>query len=265
MHLDEPKIMGIVNLTDDSFYDGGRYPSESAVLRRVEQMLIEGADIFDFGAQSTRPGADMVGVEIESSKIRQAVQAVKKEFPDAILSVDTFRSEVAKVGLDEGASIINDVSGGLLDECMFEIVASYSVPYVIMHYRGNTKTMMDMTQYADFPGDILFELNQQVEKAKNAGIKDIIIDPGFGFAKNLDQNFELLRKLNYFEAMDLPILVGLSRKSMIYKFLGINASEALNGTSVLNTFALWFGAHILRVHDVKEAKQTIRLVQKLRS
>ncbi|WP_299216055.1 dihydropteroate synthase [uncultured Aquimarina sp.] len=260
--LSSPKVMGILNLTPDSFYDGGKYKDELQILHQVEKMLQEGATFIDIGAYSSRPGADHISIEEEEKRILPVVALIVSKFPDAILSIDTFRSEIAKQCIDTGAAIINDISAGNLDKNMIQTVGQLKVPYIMMHMKGTPQTMKSLNQYEDLIKDIQFYFSQKVAEARKEGINDIIIDPGFGFAKNIDQNFELLRKLDLLKFQGLPILAGVSRKSMIYKSLGINPSESLNGTTSLNTIALLKGTSILRVHDVKEATECIALTNK---
>ena len=262
--IQQPKVMGILNITTDSFFDGGKYQTATQIIKRVEEMLREGADIIDIGAQSTRPGAEEVPLAEEIKQIETTCSLIMKEFPEAILSIDTYRSDVARAGFNEGALMINDISGGTLDSQMMPSIAAMNIPYILMHIKGNPKTMQSLTHYDNFIQELILHLQERLHLAKELGIKDIIIDPGFGFAKSLDQNYSLLKKLSYINILDCPILVGLSRKSMIWKFLELKPDEALNGTTTLNTIALMNGAKIIRVHDVKEAKQTIKLVEKLR-
>lgn len=261
--LTEPKVMGIINITPDSFYSGSRSNSDREILESAERMLKEGATFLDLGAYSSRPGADDIPVEEELQRMLPAIELILKEFPDAILSIDTFRAEVAEKSLNAGAAIINDISAGLLDKHMRSIIAKYQVPYIMMHMKGTPQTMKDLNQYEDLTADVLFYFSERINAAREMGINDLIVDPGFGFAKNIDQNFELLSKLELFKILELPMLIGLSRKSMIWKKLQISANDALNGTSVLNTIALQKGAHILRVHDVKEAMECIKLTREL--
>lgn len=261
--LNTPKVMGILNLTPNSFYDGGHYSTEKVMLRQVEKMLDEGADFIDIGAYSSKPSADFVGTAEEINRLLPMLKSVRQHFPDALISVDTFRSEVAQAALDIGAAMINDIAAGHLDEKMLDTVAKYQVPYIMMHMKGTPQSMVSLAQYEDVVKEMLFYFSERVAQAKKLKINDIIIDPGFGFAKTLEQNYEVLQKLELFQILELPILVGLSRKSMIYKTLGISAQEALNGTTVLNTIALSKGAKILRVHDVKEAVETIKLTHHL--
>lgn len=260
--FEEPRIMGILNVTPNSFFDGGKYQQVSKALKRAEVMLLEGADLLDIGAYSTQPNAEFVSEEEEINRIVPIVEALSKEFPDAFLSIDTFRSQVALQALDNGAHIINDVSGGKLDPKMFETVANYKAPYVLMHMKGTPQNMQQFTQYEDVVKEMMFYFSEQIAKARAAGISDVIIDPGFGFSKTLHQNFEILSNLELFQHLDVPVLSALSRKSMIYKYLQITPQEALNGSTVLHTLSLIKGAQLLRVHDVKEAKQCIQLFLK---
>lgn len=261
--LDEPQVMGILNITPDSFYADSRVNQDTAILKKAEQMVEEGALILDIGGYSTRPGAEDISPEEESKRVTQAISLIRSKFPDVLISVDTFRSSVAKAAVESGANIINDVSGGILDTTMFETVAQLKVPYILMHMRGTPQTMKDLNQYDNLLVDIGKELAEKCNQLKSLGVADIIIDPGFGFAKSIAQNYELLRNLGYFIRLGYPLLAGLSRKSMIYKTLHIEPSEALNGTTALNMVALQNGASILRVHDVKEANETIKLYKAL--
>jgi len=258
--LTTPKVMGILNLTPDSFYDGGKYKNEKQVLDQVEKMLQEGATFIDLGAYSSRPGADHISLEQEKQRVLPIVSLVLSKFPEAILSIDTFRSTIAKQCIEAGAAIINDISAGLLDDHMIPTAGKLKVPYIMMHMKGTPQTMKSLNEYEDLIKDIQFYFSQKVLEARKNGINDIIIDPGFGFAKDIVQNFTLLKNLELFQMQEIPILAGMSRKSMIYKSLDIHASEALNGTTSLNTIALLKGASILRVHDVKEAMECITLV-----
>jgi dihydropteroate synthase len=263
--LDQPIVMGILNLAPDSFYDGGRYQSEKAVLQRAEEILVQGAMIIDIGAVSTRPGAMEVSADAEIERLLPAVKAIRKHFPDAVLSIDSYRSEViARISGETGDCIVNDISGGTLDDRMFETVAKLRLPYILMHIQGIPQTMQQNPAYQDVIKDVLLDLSEKVNTLKLLGVNDIIIDPGFGFGKNLEHNFELLNRLDSFRLFELPLLVGLSRKTMIWKLLEITPQESLNGTSVLNTLALMGGADILRVHDIREAMEAIRLVSKLK-
>ena len=257
--LHEPLVMGIINLTADSFYDGGKIKSDKDLLEKVEKMMSEGVDLFDVGAYSTRPGAKDIPVSEERSNSVNGISTILDEFPSAVISCDTFRSEVASAAIEAGAGIVNDVSAGQLDDQMFKVVSELRVPYIMMHMRGNPKTMMQLTDYDDLISEIIDYFNDKIVQLKKRGVADIIIDPGFGFAKTRDQNFYLLNHLNLLKALERPILCGVSRKSMIWKSLDITADEALNGTTVLNTVSILNGASILRVHDVKEAREAIKL------
>ena len=261
--LTTPKVMGILNVTPNSFYDGGMYKSSSEMLTKVGKMLSDGATFIDVGAYSSKPSAEYVSEEEELQRIIPIINLILEYYPEALLSVDTFRSEVAKVCIENGAAIINDISAGNLDDKMLETIAKYNVPYIMMHMRGTPETMQKMTSYEDIVKEILFYFSEKVAKARSFGINDLIIDPGFGFAKTLDQNYEVLQKMELFEILELPLLAGFSRKSMIYKTLQSSAEVALNGTTVLNTIALTKGAKILRVHDVKEAMECITLFNKI--
>ncbi len=262
--LKKPKVMGVLNVTPDSFYDGGRYKDEASILKRTEKLLKEGAAFIDLGAYSSRPNAPDISEEEELKRILPVVDLLINNFPDVYLSIDTFRSKVARRCLENGAAMINDISAGNLDPNMIATISQFKVPYVMMHMKGNPQNMAQQANYNKLLEDVLYYLSEKVALAKSFGINDIILDPGFGFAKNTFQNFTLLKHLNLFRTFGLPILVGLSRKSMIYKTLGTNASEALNGTTVLNTYALTKGANILRVHDVKEAVECIELLEALK-
>jgi len=257
--LSIPKVMGILNITPDSFYDGGKYKNDKDILYQAEKMLNEGATFIDIGAYSSRPNAEHISEEEELNRIIPIIETLSKTFPNILMSIDTFRSRVAKEGIQSGACMINDISAGKLDQDMIQMVADLHVPYVMMHMRGNPQTMQNFTSYEYLIKDILFYFSECIAIARSGGIVDIIIDPGFGFAKTIVQNFEMLKHLDHFKRLDLPILVGVSRKSMIYKSLDITAIDALNGTTVLNTIALQNGANILRVHDVKEAMECVRL------
>jgi dihydropteroate synthase len=254
-----PLVMGIINLTPDSFYEDSRADGVDEVLRHTERMLKAGADIIDIGAQSTRPDSILLTEEQELSRISGIMDVVTDKFPEAIFSVDTFYSRVAKLCVAAGASMVNDISGGQIDKEMFSTVAKLNVPYVCMHMRGTPQTMRSHSHYDDVTKSVLDYFIIKVQECRLAGINDIIIDPGFGFSKNSPQNFELLRNLRALKMTGVPLLVGLSRKSTIYKTLNIPAADALNGTTVMNTIALMNGADILRVHDVKEAKEAIKL------
>jgi len=262
--LKKPKVMGVLNVTPDSFYDGGRYKDEVSILKQTEKLLNEGAAFIDLGAYSSRPNAVDISEEEELRRILPIVDLLIDNFPDICLSIDTFRSKVARGCLEHGAAMINDISAGNLDPNMIPTISEFKAPYVMMHMKGNPQNMGQQTNYNKLLEDVLYYLSEKVALAKSFGINDIILDPGFGFAKNTFQNFSLLQHLDLFKTFGLPILVGLSRKSMIYKTLGTNANEALNGTTVLNTFALTKGANILRVHDVKEAVECIELLEALK-
>ena len=253
--------MGILNTTPDSFYSGSRHSSLESALAQAEQMLTDGAAILDIGGYSSRPGADEVSEAEEIQRTEEVVRQIARSFPEAIISIDTFRSEVAKVALHVGAHIINDISGGQQDDQMYELVASWQCPYVLMHMRGTPQTMTNQTDYDDLLRDIISYFADRVSQLRLRGVHDIILDPGFGFAKDMDQNYYLLKHLSALNVLDLPILSGISRKSMIHKKLGINSQEALNGTTVLNTISLIEGASILRVHDVKEAVEAVKLYE----
>ncbi|UJP63297.1 dihydropteroate synthase [Mongoliitalea daihaiensis] len=262
--LDEPKVMGILNLTPDSFFEGSRVQLDADVLHlKVKQMVDDGVDIIDIGGYSTRPGADEVTVEEECERTVWAVAFIKEKFPDHWISIDTFRAEVAKAAVHAGADIVNDISAGSLDPKMIEIVGRLGVPYIAMHMRGNPQTMQGLTQYEDILKEMLVFFQEKYQQCIQAGIRDVILDPGFGFAKTLEQNYWILKNLSYFKNIPIPILVGLSRKSMIYKKLGVSAEESLNGTTALHMVSLINGAQVLRVHDVLEAKQTIELYKQV--
>jgi dihydropteroate synthase len=261
--LSTPKVMGILNVTPNSFFDGGKYKNENEILSRVEKMLIDGATFIDLGAYSSKPSAEFVSEEEEILRLVPVIDLILKNFSETIISIDTFRSKVAKVSIESGAAIINDIAAGNLDEKMFEIIAKYNVPYIMMHMRGNPQTMQTLTNYDDIVKEMVFYFSERITKARSFGINDLIIDPGFGFAKTLEQNYEVFQKMELFSLLELPMLIGISRKSMIYKTLNSNAEQALNGTTVLNTLALTKGAKILRVHDVKEAMECVALFNKI--
>lgn len=259
--IDRPWVMGIINVTPDSFYSGSRVVDEPTLVERVRQMIAEGADVIDLGACSTRPGSEQVDARGEMERLQWAIAVIRREAPDVILSVDTYRAAVARRCVEEwGADIINDISGGTIDGEMFATVAKLHVPYVLMHMRGTPETMSSLTDYDDVTADVLEWMARRIDELRQMGVADVIADPGFGFAKTLDQNYELLARFNAFHALDAPLLVGVSRKRMIYTPLDCVADEALNGTTVINTIALMQGAHILRVHDVKAAAQAVKLV-----
>ena len=257
--LATPNVMGILNVTPNSFYDGGKYKNESEIVKQVETMLVDGANFIDVGAYSSKPNAEFVSEEEEIARLIPVLKLVLKEFPTTLLSVDTFRSEVAKAAVKSGASIINDISAGGLDDKMMETIAKLQVPYIMMHMKGTPQTMTQLTQYDDIVKEMLFYFSEKVALARSFGINDLIIDPGFGFAKTVEQNFEIMQKLELFKVLELPILAGVSRKSMIYKPLDLTPEKALNGTTALNMIALTKGASILRVHDVKEAVECVKL------
>jgi dihydropteroate synthase len=263
--IDHPWVMGIVNITPDSFYSGSRITDEHALEERVGQMLADGADVIDVGACSTRPGSQSVDADGEMDRLQWALAVIRRVAPDAVISVDTYRAEVAKRCVEEwGADIINDISGGTIDGEMFSTIASLRVPYVLMHMRGTPETMSSLTDYDDVTADVLEWMGRRIDRLRQSGVADIIVDPGFGFAKTLEQNYELLARLEAFHALEAPILVGVSRKRMIYMPLETTPEAALNGTTVINTMALMQGAHILRVHDVRAAVEAVKLVSLMR-
>ena len=266
LDLEIPKVMGIINITPDSFYKGSRYIKDEEILGTATKMLEDGADILDIGGYSSRPGAGNISMEEEWSRVLKAAKLINRELPDAIISIDTFRADIAREAVLEcGAHIINDISGGDADSKMFSIVEKLKVPYILMHMKGDPRTMQNNPVYEDIVADILKWFGERIFKLKSAGLNDIIIDPGFGFGKTINHNFELLRRLGDFSIAGLPVLVGISRKSMIWKTLDISVDEALNGTTALNAIAIFNGADILRVHDVKEAVQTVRLIKKVKN
>ncbi len=259
--VDKPIVMGIINVTPDSFFEGSRFQRTDAILGEAEKMLKEGATVLDIGGQSTRPGSELLSPDEELKRIIEPVQAISRDFPDAIISIDTFHSRVATDALSAGASIVNDVSGGNFDARMFPTVASFRAPYVLMHMRGTPQDMQANPQYQEITREIMDYFIHQLSILTNAGLSDVIIDPGFGFGKTALHNFELLKHLSIFKMLERPILIGISRKSTIYKSLQITVDEALNGTTVLNTIGLLNGANILRVHDVRPAMEAIKLVK----
>lgn len=263
--LSAPKVMGIINVTPDSFYDGGKTFSEKKILEQTEKMLLQGATFFDIGGYSTRPGAAAVSEGQEIKRVVKPIESILKNFPELLISIDTFRSEVAKNAVEVGAALINDVSGGTLDTKMYKTAAKLQVPYILMHMRGTPRTMVKLTDYRNVTQEVLKDLSEKIALARKEGINDIIADPGFGFAKTREQSFKILSDLELFQNLDVPILVGVSRKSMIYKTLETVAENALNGTSSLNTIALLKGASILRIHDVKEAVECVKLFENLNS
>ena len=257
--IDKPLVMGIVNATPDSFFGGSRFNRADEIVAVAEKMLKEDVDIIDIGGQSTRPGSELISADAEIERIVPAIKAIAEKFPEAFISIDTFYSKVVRAAVDAGATIVNDISAGSMDNKMIETIAELKVPYVIMHMKGTPQTMQQNATYENVTRDVLDFFISKTHELKNAGIIDIIIDPGFGFAKTIEQNFELLKNLSVFKMLDKPIMLGISRKSTIYKTLGITADDALNGTTALNTIGLMNGASILRVHDVKEAKETAKL------
>lgn len=262
--FERPLVMGILNLTPDSFFDGGQYIDTASILKRTQQIMAEGADIIDIGAYSTRPGAEDIDIEEEWRRMQPAVACIRKAFPNAILSIDTFRSELARRVVNEfGACIVNDISGGTMDDKMFETVAELQVPYIMMHIKGTPQTMQAQAVYKDLMADLLQFFKERVNILNTLGAKSIIIDPGFGFGKTLEHNYQIMAHLDAFKEFNLPLLIGISRKSMIYKLLGGDARDSLNGTTALNMVALMGGAHILRVHDVKEAVECVKLYNQL--
>ena len=259
--IDRPWVMGIVNVTPDSFYSGSRVADDRTLVERVRQMVADGADIIDVGACSTRPGSGQIDAQEEMARLQWALAVIGREMPGVILSVDTYRADVARRCVEQwGVDIINDISGGTMDEAMFPTMAMLKVPYVLMHMRGTPETMTTMTDYGDVAADVLDWLTRRIDELRQMGVADVIADPGFGFAKTLEQNYQLLARLDVFHALEAPLLMGVSRKRMIYMPLGCTADEALNGTTVINTLALERGAHILRVHDVRAAAEAVKLV-----
>ena len=261
--FDKPKVMGIINITPDSFYEGSRHREMNDILKQVDKMMEQGADLIDIGGYSSRPGADDIPLQEELDRVIPVIRNVADKFPQVRISVDTFRSQVAEQVLDNGAAMINDISAGLLDDAMMDVVSKYQVPYVMMHMKGTPQTMRSLNQYDDLITEIIHYFSERIRRANELGINDLIIDPGFGFAKNIDQNFELLKRLSHLEHLELPLLIGVSRKSMVHKTLGIKPEEALNGTTALNMLALDRGASILRVHDVKEAVECCKLYDRI--
>ncbi|NDV93776.1 dihydropteroate synthase [Dysgonomonas sp. 521] len=265
LDLSKPLVMGILNVTPDSFFSGSRKQSEQEIINRVGEILSQGGTIIDIGAQSTRPSSTLLPAEEEIGRLRYALGIINREFPDVTLSVDTFYSDVARFCIEEhGVAIINDISGGEMDKMMFDMAARLNVPYILMHMRGTPQTMTGLTDYDNFIQDVFYYFSQKVAELHLKGVNDVIIDPGFGFSKTTDQNYELMAALRGFSIFELPLLVGISRKRMIYHLTGTTAEESLNGTTVLNTFALQNGADILRVHDVKEAAEAVKITNKLK-
>ena len=266
MDLSQPQVMGILNVTPDSFYAGSRGVAERDIIERLRQMTDEGASIIDIGAYSSRPDADDVSTEEEMARLRHALNLVRQHQPDAVVSVDTFRADVARMCVEEyGVAMVNDISAGEMDDEMFPTIARLGVPYIAMHMKGTPQTMQINPQYEHFLKEIFYFFSEKVQKLRDLGVKDIIIDPGFGFGKSIEHNYQLMNHLEEFKLFGLPLLVGISRKSMIYKLLGTTPEEALNGTTVLNTIALQKGAHILRVHDVKAAVEAVKIVEKMKA
>ncbi|MDE5417123.1 dihydropteroate synthase [Labilibaculum sp. DW002] len=266
INFDKPLVMGILNLTPDSFFDGGQYINTDSILKRAKQIVSEGADIIDLGAYSTRPGAVLVQPKEELARMIPAVECIRKEFPEATLSIDTFRADIAAEIVNQfGACIVNDISGGTMDNQMFATIAELQVPYIMMHIKGTPQTMQNNPTYENLMREMIDFFRVRIEKLNKYGVKDVILDPGFGFGKTLDHNYEILGKLPEFKDLDLPLLIGLSRKSMIYRFLGGDPTTSLNGTTALNMMALDGGAHILRVHDVKEAVECVSLHTKIKA
>ena len=265
MDLDYPRVMGILNVTPDSFYSDSRKQSEEEIISRVQQILNEGGSIIDLGAYSSRPNADHISAEEEMNRLRKALKVINLNFPEAVLSVDTFRSDVAKMCVEEyGVAIINDIAAGMMDEQMFPTVAQLGVPYIMMHMQGTPQDMQKNPHYDNIVKEILYYFSEKVQRLRDLGAKDLILDPGFGFGKTVAHNYELMEHMEEFSVFELPILVGISRKSMIYKLLGGGPENALNGTSVLDTVALLKGANILRVHDVKEAVEAVKIITMLK-
>ncbi|MEO7530793.1 MAG: dihydropteroate synthase [Sediminibacterium sp.] len=262
--IDSPVVMGIINVTPDSFYSESRRPSVTAALQTAEKMLREGATILDIGGQSTRPGSDALSVDEETARVIPVIEAICKQFPDSFLSIDTYHAKLARTAVDHGVCMVNDISGGFFDKDMLTTVADLRVPYVCMHLKGTVNTMHTNPQYEDVTKEVLTYFIERTAACENAGIKDMIVDPGFGFSKNSTHNFQLLKQLEVFSILKKPVLLGISRKSTIYKTLGITAEDALNGTTVLHTAGLLKGAAMLRVHDVKEAMEAIKLTSYLR-
>jgi len=261
LKIDSPIVMGIINSTPDSFYEGSRQLNTDKALHKAEQMINEGATILDIGGQSTRPDSTLIEADEELRRVLPVIECIRKKFPEIFISIDTFYAKVAKNAMHAGADIVNDISGGNMDENMLATVASLQVPFVCMHMKGTPQNMQHQANYIDVTKEVLFYFEERINACRNAGIKDIILDPGFGFSKNATHNFQLLKDFAVFKTLDKPLLLGISRKSFIYKTLGITANDALNGTTALHAIGLINGASILRVHDVKEAMQTIQLIQ----
>lgn len=265
MDLSCPQVMGILNVTPDSFYAGSRKQTEEEIAARAQQILAEGGSIIDIGAYSSRPNAEHISAEEEMKRLRNGLEIIGREYPDAVLSVDTFRADVARMCVEEyGVAIVNDIAAGNMDTEMFSTIARLGVPYIMMHMQGTPQNMQQHPHYEDVLREVLYYFSEKVQRLRDMGVKDIILDPGFGFGKTIEHNYELLNQMEEFAIFELPLLVGVSRKSMIYKLLGITPEEALNGTTVLHTIALMKGANILRVHDVKEAVEAVRLTTAMR-
>jgi len=265
MNLSSPMVMGIINITPDSFYDGGKFQTTWQVVKHAEQLLSEGASILDLGAASTRPGAALVGAAEEKERLLPVIKGILRRFPEAILSIDTYNSETAIMAIEEGAHIINDISAGNIDPAMFDTMARLQVPYILMHMQGTPAGMQQNPVYKDLIKEISAFFAERINRLNQMGVNDIIIDPGFGFGKTIEHNYQLLNQLDFFRIFDLPLLVGLSRKSMINRVLGTKPDDALNGTTVLNTIALEKGATILRVHDVQQAIEAVKIVEMFKS
>ena len=259
LDLSTPIVMGILNLTDDSFFDGGKHNSENKALKQTEKLLEDGATIIDIGAYSSRPNAKIISENEEWERLENNLKNINNEFPSAVLSIDTFRSEIARRSIDAGGNLINDISAGELDGNMFDTITQLKVPYIIMHMKGTPQNMQDNPQYDCIEDEVKIYFEKKINQLKDKGVKDIIIDPGFGFGKTLEHNYQLLNRLEHLDTLNLPLLAGVSRKSMIYKPIGTNAEHALNGTSVIHTLCLEKGVSILRVHDVKEAMECVKL------
>ena len=266
MDLSEPQVMGILNVTPDSFYAGSRAETEQDIIRRLHQIVDEGASIVDIGGYSSRPDAEHISAEEEMNRLRNGLEIIRKHRPEVVVSVDTFRADVARMCVEEyGAAIINDISAGQMDGQMFTTIARLGVPYIIMHMKGTPQDMQVNPQYGHFLKEVFYYFSEKVQRLRDLGVKDIILDPGFGFGKTLEHNYQLMNHLEEFKLFELPLLVGISRKSMIYKLLDTTPEEALNGTTILNTIALQKGAHILRVHDVKAAVEAVKIVEKMKA
>ncbi|MDR1876726.1 MAG: dihydropteroate synthase [Flavobacteriaceae bacterium] len=262
--FNQPRIAGILNVTEDSFFDGGRYSTVDKALKQTEKLIADGADLIDIGGQSTRPGSEFLTEEKELKKVIPVIRAIKREFQNVKLSIDTFWSKVAKEAVSEGVGMINDISGGSLDKKMFETIGELKVPYVLMHMRGTPQTMGMFTDYKDMISELIYYFSEKISELRKFGVNDILLDPGFGFSKTIEQNYELMRNLDKFKMFGIPLYVGISRKRMIYSPLNTNAEGALTGTSALHLYALQKGADLLRVHDAKEAKEMIKLWKMLK-